>query len=91
LLETGQRWESLRRFKKYQNLVRWFNNIVLEYASTLDEVVSAYVGKWGIGKSPTPGLKEKVHDLKENTSGLEVDLSGKKVGQVCVSFAAPPR
>ncbi|OEL13712.1 Glutamate--tRNA ligase, cytoplasmic [Dichanthelium oligosanthes] len=60
----GQRWESLRRSKKYQNLIRWFNSIAVDYAGMLDEVVAAYVGKRGIGKSPAPILKEKVQDLK---------------------------
>ncbi|WVZ71637.1 hypothetical protein U9M48_020204 [Paspalum notatum var. saurae] len=87
---TGQRWESLRRSKKYQNLTRWFNSIAVDYAGTLDEVVAAYVGKRGIGKSPAPSLKAKVHDSKEHTSGPEIDLPGAKVGEVCVRFAPEP-
>lgn len=88
-LGTGQRWESLRRSKKYQNLVRWFNSIA-DYSDTLDEVVSAYVGKRGIGKSPAPSLKEKLPDSKQNISTPEVDLPGAKVGEVCVRFAPEP-
>jgi len=57
LAGIGQRWESLRRSKKYQNLVRWFNSIDAEYRDTLNEIVAAYVGKRGIGKSPAPSLK----------------------------------
>uniref|UniRef100_A0A0D9UZI1 glutamate--tRNA ligase n=1 Tax=Leersia perrieri TaxID=77586 RepID=A0A0D9UZI1_9ORYZ len=87
LAGTGQRWESLRRSKKYQNLVRWFNSIA---SDTLDEVVSAYVGKRGIGKSPAPSLKEKLPDSKQNVSTPEVDLPGAKVGEVCVRFAPEP-
>ncbi|KAJ1283293.1 hypothetical protein BS78_03G117300 [Paspalum vaginatum] len=87
---TGQRWESLRRSKKYQNLARWFNSIAADYAGTLDEVVAAYVGKRGIGKSPAPSLKAKVHDSKEHTSDPEIDLPGAKVGEVCVRFAPEP-
>ncbi|BAA90375.1 putative multifunctional amino acid-tRNA ligase [Oryza sativa Japonica Group] len=89
LAGTGQRWESLRRSKKYQNLVRWFNSIA-DYSDTLDEVVSAYVGKRGIGKSPAPSLKEKLPDSKQNISIPEVDLPGAKVGEVCVRFAPEP-
>uniref|UniRef100_A0A0E0C0J9 glutamate--tRNA ligase n=1 Tax=Oryza meridionalis TaxID=40149 RepID=A0A0E0C0J9_9ORYZ len=89
LVGTGQRWESLRRSKKYQNLVRWFNSIA-DYSDTLDEVVSAYVGKRGIGKSPAPSLKEKLPDSKQNLSTPEVDLPGAKVGEVCVRFAPEP-
>uniref|UniRef100_A0A453EQA7 glutamate--tRNA ligase n=1 Tax=Aegilops tauschii subsp. strangulata TaxID=200361 RepID=A0A453EQA7_AEGTS len=90
LTGTGQRWESLRRSKKYQSLVRWFNSVAADYADALDEVTSAYVGKRGIGKSPAPSLKEKVPGLKENTSGHEIDLPGAKVGEVCVRFAPEP-
>jgi glutamyl-tRNA synthetase len=85
----GQRWESLRKSKKYQNLVRWFNSIDAEYRDTLNEIVAAYVGKRGIGKSPSPSLKEKVHDSKD-PSAPEVDLPGAKVGQVCGRFAPEP-
>uniref|UniRef100_A0A0E0JGW9 glutamate--tRNA ligase n=1 Tax=Oryza punctata TaxID=4537 RepID=A0A0E0JGW9_ORYPU len=89
LAGTGQRWESLRRSKKYQNLVRWFNSVA-DYSDTLDEVVSAYVGKRGIGKSPAPSLKEKLPDSKQTISTPEVDLPGAKVGEVCVRFAPEP-
>ncbi|VAH76037.1 unnamed protein product [Triticum turgidum subsp. durum] len=86
LTGTGQRWESLRRSKKYQSLVRWFNSVAADYADALDEVTSAYVGKRGIGKSPAPSLKEKVPGLKENTSGHEMDLPGAKVGEESNEF-----
>uniref|UniRef100_A0A453EQB3 glutamate--tRNA ligase n=1 Tax=Aegilops tauschii subsp. strangulata TaxID=200361 RepID=A0A453EQB3_AEGTS len=86
LTGTGQRWESLRRSKKYQSLVRWFNSVAADYADALDEVTSAYVGKRGIGKSPAPSLKEKVPGLKENTSGHEIDLPGAKVGEESNEF-----
>ncbi|VAH09478.1 unnamed protein product [Triticum turgidum subsp. durum] len=84
---AGQRWESLRRSRKYQNLVRWFNSVAVDYA--LEEVTSVYVGKRAIGKSPAPCLKEKMPGLK-NTSGHEIDLPGAKVGEVCVRFAPEP-
>ncbi|VAH10137.1 unnamed protein product [Triticum turgidum subsp. durum] len=86
LTGTGQRWESLRRSKKYQSLVRWFNSVAADYGDALDEVTSAYVGKRGIGKSPAPSLKEKVLGLKENTSGHEIDLPGAKVGEESNEF-----
>ncbi|CAO2174611.1 unnamed protein product [Urochloa humidicola] len=89
LAGIGQRWESLRKSKKYQNLVRWFNSIDAEYKDTLNEIVAAYVGKRGIGKSHAPSLKEKVYDSKD-PSAPEVDLPGAKVGQVCVRFAPEP-
>ncbi|CAL5017217.1 unnamed protein product [Urochloa decumbens] len=89
LAGIGQRWESLRKSKKYQNLVRWFNSIDAEYKDALNEIVATYVGKRGIGKSPAPSLKEKVHDSKD-PAAPEVDLPGAKVGQVCVRFAPEP-
>ncbi|XP_008658555.1 glutamyl-tRNA synthetase, cytoplasmic isoform X1 [Zea mays] len=89
LAGIGQRWESLRKSKKYQNLVRWFNSIDSEYSDTLNEVLAAYVGKRGIGKSPAPSLKEKVH-VSKDPSAPEVDLPGAKVGKVCVRFAPEP-
>ncbi|PUZ52014.1 hypothetical protein GQ55_6G236700 [Panicum hallii var. hallii] len=81
--------ENLRKSKKYQNLVCWFNSIDTEYRDTLNEIVAAYVGKRGIGKSPAPSFKEKVHDSKD-PSAPEVDLPGAKVGQVCGRFAPEP-
>jgi glutamyl-tRNA synthetase len=89
LAGIGQRWESLRKSKKYQNLVRWFNGIDSDYKDTLNEVIAAYVGKRGIGKSPAPNLKEKVNDSKD-PSAPEVDLPGAKFGEVCVRFAPEP-
>jgi glutamyl-tRNA synthetase len=98
-LETGigQRWESLRKSNKYQNLVRWFNSIAAEL-STLNEAVASFVGKRGIGKSPAPSLKSKEHPPKplndmgssNSNSSFEVDLPGAEVGKVCVRFAPEP-
>ncbi|KAK9145118.1 hypothetical protein Sjap_005021 [Stephania japonica] len=103
LAGTGQRWESLRKSRKYQNLVRWFNSIAEEYDHVLRDVMAAYVGKRGLGK-PTIG---KVKDLnvqqstgkvvENNDKGkavnrptFEVDLPGAKVGEVCLRFAPEP-
>ncbi|XP_042468235.1 glutamate--tRNA ligase, cytoplasmic-like [Zingiber officinale] len=99
LAGTGQRWESLRKSKKHQNLVRWFNSILAEYGDALNEVTAAYVGKRGLGK--VPAAKEIVGSgnskdssagvlQKENTTGFEIDLPGAKVGEVCLRFAPEP-
>lgn len=61
---TGQRWESLRKSKKYQNLVRWFNSISTEYGTLLSEVTTAYVGKRGLGKPVTS--KSKAREQSNN-------------------------
>lgn len=105
LAGTGQRWESLRKSKKYQNLVRWFNSIAMEYGDALNEVTAAYVGRRGLGKIPAakptgavsgsnPALKGKETNgpvvSKENAAGFEVDLPGAKVGKVCLRFAPEP-
>ncbi|XP_058076275.1 glutamate--tRNA ligase, cytoplasmic [Magnolia sinica] len=58
LAGTGQRWESLRKSKKYQNLVRWFNSIAEEYGTALNEITATYVGKRGLGKPVATKPKE---------------------------------
>ncbi|XP_068646136.1 glutamate--tRNA ligase, cytoplasmic [Aristolochia californica] len=58
LAGTGQRWESLRKSKKYKNLVRWFNSIASEYAGLLNDLTSTYVGKRGLGKPISSKSKE---------------------------------
>ncbi|XP_072954880.1 glutamate--tRNA ligase, cytoplasmic [Typha angustifolia] len=105
LAATGQRWESLRKSKKYQNLARWYNSIAEEYGDSLNEVTAAYVGKRGLGKSPAGNKRgadqgsplvskgtetNKVANAKESASTFEVDLPGAKVGEVCLRFAPEP-
>ncbi|XP_042385722.1 glutamate--tRNA ligase, cytoplasmic-like [Zingiber officinale] len=101
LAGTGQRWESLRKSKKYQNLVRWFNSILTEHGDALNEVIAAYVGKRGLGKVHVGNSKGIVGSgnskdssgralPKENTAGFEVDLPGAKVGEVRLRFAPEP-
>lgn len=99
---TGQRWESLRKSKKYLNLVRWFNSILTEHGDALTEVTATYVGKRGLGK---PATKSKDHpaaidNLKNaNANGdvsagsrpsVEVDLPGAEIGKVRLRFAPEP-
>eukprot|EP00268_Persea_americana_P062378 TRINITY_DN79948_c0_g1_i1.p1 TRINITY_DN79948_c0_g1~~TRINITY_DN79948_c0_g1_i1.p1 ORF type:complete len:734 (-),score=153.77 TRINITY_DN79948_c0_g1_i1:276-2477(-) len=71
LAGTGQRWESLRKSKKYQNLVRWFNSIATEYGTLLNEVTSAYVGKRGLGKPVTSKPKEREQSNNQPSVGNE--------------------
>lgn len=100
LAGTGQRWESLRKSRKYQNVVRWFNCIAEDYSS-LNEVTRTYVGKRGLGKfpstNPTQASKEFEEPLvngevnpREKALPFEVDLPGAKVGEVCLRFAPEP-
>ncbi|KAG0454808.1 hypothetical protein HPP92_024100 [Vanilla planifolia] len=100
LAGTGQRWESLRKSRKYPNLVRWFNSIADEYCS-LKEVANIYIGKRGLGKplanKPTQFSvtnEEQIVDgdsnPKENVLPFEVDLPGAKIGEVCLRFAPEP-
>ncbi|KAA8545332.1 hypothetical protein F0562_020116 [Nyssa sinensis] len=99
LAGTGQRWESLRKSKKFQNLVRWFNSISVEYGAVLDEVTATYVGKRGLGKPIASKVKEKEHqsvngDINEKgkagRSTYEVDLPDAEVGNVRLRFAPEP-
>uniref|UniRef100_A0A5B7BD11 glutamate--tRNA ligase n=1 Tax=Davidia involucrata TaxID=16924 RepID=A0A5B7BD11_DAVIN len=99
LAGTGLRWESLRKSKKYQNLVRWFNSLSMEYGAVLDEVTATYVGKRGLGKPIAPKAKEKEQksvnvDINEKgkagRSTFEVDLPDAEVGNVRLRFAPEP-
>lgn len=101
---TGKRWESLRKSKKYSNLVRWFNSISTEY-STLDEIIATYVGKKVSGKPVVDKSKEQqsannqVKGAKRDgseaakagsQSNFEVDLPDAEVGKVKLRFAPEP-
>ncbi|KAF9593617.1 hypothetical protein IFM89_024301 [Coptis chinensis] len=104
LAGTGQRWESLRKSKKYPNLVRWFNSLDGEYSVLLNEVTATYVGKRGLGKPTVTKSMEKgqngnfsVENGESNEKGrassrptYEVDLPNAKVGEVCLRFAPEP-
>ncbi|KAF6171211.1 hypothetical protein GIB67_001926 [Kingdonia uniflora] len=98
LAGSGQRWESLRKSKKYQHLTRWYNSISTEYDLVLTEVTSMFVGKRGLGKPTVPSRKEKEQTIGEsNEKGkggsrptFEVDLPDAKSGEVCLRFAPEP-
>ncbi|XAR49213.1 Glutamate--tRNA ligase [Bertholletia excelsa] len=103
LAGTGQRWESLRKSKKYPNLVRWFNSISTEHDTVLNEVTSAYVGRKGLGK-PIKGKEQQLANPQTkndncdvtgkgkagNRPTFEVDLPDAEVGKVCLRFAPEP-
>lgn len=102
LAGAGQRWESLRKSnKKYQNLIRWYNSLSSEY-STLNEVLTLYVGKKGSGKAATGKLKDQdsrneskgagsdANDKGKASSRPEVDLPHAEIGKVCLRFAPEP-
>lgn len=95
----------MRKSKKYQNLVRWYNSIAEEHSVALNEVTGAYVGKRGLGKSPPTNPKGKEQGTNQapkgregtehgvvssKTAGFEVDLPGAEVGKVCLRFAPEP-
>ncbi|KAL7157519.1 hypothetical protein ABFS83_02G082600 [Erythranthe nasuta] len=84
LAGAGPRWDSLRKSKKYQNLVRWFNSISAEYDAVLSEFVATYVGKKGPAKAAT--LENGVHANET----FEVDLPHAVVGKVKLRFAPEP-
>lgn len=105
LAATGQRWESLRKSKKYQNLVRWFNSIAAEYNAHLTDVTATYVGKRGAGKPIAIHSKDRDENgnVSTSTNGknndkggagsrptFEVDLPDARAGEVCLRFAPEP-
>lgn len=93
MVGTGQRWESLRKSKKYQSLVRWFNLILDEYSDLLNKVLAAYVKK-GSGK-PVAAPKSKDSQQATKTDAQdkgkpEVDLPEAEIGKVRLRFAPEP-
>ncbi|KAL5582767.1 hypothetical protein UlMin_015209 [Ulmus minor] len=103
LAGTGLRWESLRKSKKYQNLVRWFNSILTEYNDALSEVTATYVGKKGSGKAIAAKSKENLGNSQSSKtvsgdvsgkaaskSSFEVDLPDAEFGKVKLRFAPEP-
>ncbi|KAK4402069.1 Glutamate--tRNA ligase, cytoplasmic [Sesamum angolense] len=102
LAGAGLRWESLRKSKKYQNLVRWFNSISAEYDAVLSEFVATYLGRRGSTKAATSKLKEPQSSSSRSTAvengatettgskAFEVDLPHAEVGKVKLRFAPEP-
>ncbi|XP_024018792.1 glutamate--tRNA ligase, cytoplasmic [Morus notabilis] len=104
LAGTGQRWESLRKSKKYQNLVRWFNSILTEHNNVLSDVTATYVGKRGTGKpvaaksKENQGVSQSAKSVNGDASGkavsksssFEVDLPDAEPGNVKLRFAPEP-
>ncbi|POO04137.1 Glutamyl-tRNA synthetase, archaeal/eukaryotic cytosolic [Trema orientale] len=102
LAGTGLRWESLRKSKKFQNLVRWFNSVLAEYSDALTEVLATYVGKRGLGK-PVPVKSKEHQSVSQPTKSVngdiskagskptfEVDLPDAEIGKVKLRFAPEP-
>ncbi|XP_057961886.1 glutamate--tRNA ligase, cytoplasmic [Malania oleifera] len=92
LVGTGQRWESLRKSNKFQNLVRWFNSISAEYSTVLDEVTATYVGKRGLGKPTAAKAKAKeqqaVNHHSKNENG-DTNEKGKAGSRPAVEIDLP--
>lgn len=80
LAGAGQRWESLRKSKKFPNLVRWFNSISTEYDVVLNKVTSAYVGKRVLGKpvaAKAKGKEQQLVDQQSKNANSNVNDKGK--------------
>ncbi|EXC31017.1 putative glutamate--tRNA ligase [Morus notabilis] len=104
LAGTGLRWESLRKSKKYQNLVRWFNSIQTEHNDALSDVTTTYVGKRGVGKPVAAKSKENqvvsqsaksvngdtAAKAVSKSSSFEIDLPDAEPGNVKLRFAPEP-
>ncbi|KAI4368242.1 hypothetical protein MLD38_016819 [Melastoma candidum] len=99
LLGSGHRWESLRKSKKYQNLVRWFNSIASEYGDVLEDVIAS-VGKKGSGNAISAKQSgsqqgksingERSDKAKVSKSSTEIELPDAEIGKVCLRFAPEP-
>jgi len=97
LAGTGQRWENIRKSKKFQNLVRWFNSILSQY-SVLSEVVQKYVGRRGVGKpglvnvkeSDGTGIKGQSNEKEKAEGSFDIDLPDVDMGKVCTRFPPEP-
>ena len=80
----------MRKSTKYQNLTRWFNSILAEYADALNEVTSVYVSKKVSGKPIAAKLKEQQGANNQSKTSYEVDLPDAEVGKVRLRFAPKP-
>lgn len=97
LAGTGQRWESIRKSKKFQNLVRWYNSILSEYP-VLSEVIQKYVGRRGIGKpglvnkkeNDGTGIKGENNEIEKAEGSFDIDLPDAEMGNVCTRFPPEP-
>ncbi|CAH9067661.1 unnamed protein product [Cuscuta europaea] len=90
LAGAAQRWESLRRSKKYQNLVRWFNSILVAYEDVLGELLATYTGKKSSVKTATKVNEHQILNANPANATSEVDLPYAKVGEVRLRFAPEP-
>ncbi|KAI8555272.1 hypothetical protein RHMOL_Rhmol05G0162200 [Rhododendron molle] len=92
LVGNGQRWESLRKSKKFANLVRWFNSLSVKYSAVLNKITSTYVGKCGMGKQIVVLVKGKEQangDVGDKVKA-GIDLPDAIVGKVRLRFAPEP-
>lgn len=94
----------MRKSKKYQNLVRWFNSILTEHDDALGDITATYVGKRGAGKPATAkskenqGVTQSAKSVNGDTSdksvskssSFEVDLPDAEPGNVKLRFAPEP-
>jgi glutamyl-tRNA synthetase len=91
LAGNGQRWESLRKSKKFPNLVRWFNSVSVEYGAVLNKITSTYVGKRSVGKQTGATVKGKEQANGDVGGKVEgIDLPDAEVGKVRLRFAPEP-
>ncbi|EPS64826.1 hypothetical protein M569_09949, partial [Genlisea aurea] len=101
LAGVGHRWDSLRKSKKYPNLVRWFNSISTEYNAELSGFSSTYLSRKASAKTAPKSKEAQVSGPRSSTpengghpteasSAIEVDLPDAVVGNVKLRFAPEP-
>ncbi|KAI8547815.1 hypothetical protein RHMOL_Rhmol07G0225100 [Rhododendron molle] len=91
LAGSGQRWESLRKSKKFPNLVRWFNLVSLQYADVLIKNDVTDLKKQDLGKSIAAKVKGKERANRHvGDNGKGLFLKNAVVGKVRLRFAPEP-
>lgn len=90
LTGAAQRWESLRKSKKNQNLVRWFNSILDAYEPVLGELIATYIPKKSSAKAATKVKDHQISNANPVNATFEVDLPFAEVGKVRLRFAPEP-
>ncbi|KAK1387528.1 hypothetical protein POM88_015706 [Heracleum sosnowskyi] len=87
LVVTGRQRDNLRNSKKYPNLGRWFNSVLVDYGA-LSQVTTQYAGK----KEQKGSNVHANGDVGKAGSRAtnEVDLPHAEDGKVCLRFAPEP-
>ncbi|PWA55621.1 Aminoacyl-tRNA synthetase, class I, conserved site-containing protein [Artemisia annua] len=94
LAAAGKRWESLMKSKRFQSLTRWYNMILSEHATVLNDLTSLYTKKKDSGKlvpsKSNENGKQGSKEVLKASNQPEVDLPDAEIGKVVLRFAPEP-